>query len=192
MDCSPPSSSVHGILQARILEWVAISFSRGTELTAHSNTVWPHLKSIIPANTLLPNKVTFTVSRGCKESDTTERLHFHFNSVWLVFLWEGKGHRNRQGKTLCDDGDGNHVTYKASDTNVWQQPPEIRREVWNRFCLRASGRDHPCWYLDLRLLASRTEITYFCCLKPSGLWQFVTVTLGHSHTLLCVSSPWEF
>ena len=30
MDCSPPDSSVHGILQARILEWVAISFSRGS------------------------------------------------------------------------------------------------------------------------------------------------------------------
>ena len=29
MDCSPPGSSVHGIFQARILEWVAISFSRG-------------------------------------------------------------------------------------------------------------------------------------------------------------------
>ena len=28
MDCSPPGSSVHGISQARILEWVAISFSR--------------------------------------------------------------------------------------------------------------------------------------------------------------------
>ena len=28
MDCSPPGSSVHGILQARLLEWVAISFSR--------------------------------------------------------------------------------------------------------------------------------------------------------------------
>ena len=28
MDCSPPDSSVHGIFQARILEWVAISFSR--------------------------------------------------------------------------------------------------------------------------------------------------------------------
>ena len=27
MDCSPPGSSVLGILQARILEWVAISFS---------------------------------------------------------------------------------------------------------------------------------------------------------------------
>ena len=30
MDCRPPDSSVHKILQARILEWVAISFSRGS------------------------------------------------------------------------------------------------------------------------------------------------------------------
>ena len=30
MDYSPPGSSDHGILQARILEWVAISFSRGS------------------------------------------------------------------------------------------------------------------------------------------------------------------
>ena len=29
MDCSPLGSSVHGILQVKILEWVAISFSRG-------------------------------------------------------------------------------------------------------------------------------------------------------------------
>ena len=29
MDCSPPGFSVHGILQARILEWVAIPFSTG-------------------------------------------------------------------------------------------------------------------------------------------------------------------
>ena len=30
MDSSPPGSSVHGILQARILEWVAISSSSGS------------------------------------------------------------------------------------------------------------------------------------------------------------------
>ena len=30
MDCSPPGSSLHGILQARILECIAISFSRGS------------------------------------------------------------------------------------------------------------------------------------------------------------------
>ena len=32
MDCSLPGSSVHGISQARILEWVAISFSKGSSL----------------------------------------------------------------------------------------------------------------------------------------------------------------
>ena len=30
MDCSLPGSSLHGILQGRVLEWVAISFSRGS------------------------------------------------------------------------------------------------------------------------------------------------------------------
>ena len=30
VDCSPPGSSIHGILQARILEWGAVSFSRGS------------------------------------------------------------------------------------------------------------------------------------------------------------------
>ena len=37
MDCSPPGSSVHGIFKARILEWVAISYSRGVFLTQGSN-----------------------------------------------------------------------------------------------------------------------------------------------------------
>ena len=30
LDCSPPGSSVHGFSQARVLEWVAISFPRGS------------------------------------------------------------------------------------------------------------------------------------------------------------------
>ena len=36
MDYSPPGSSVHGILQARILEWVAILFSRVTYITEYT------------------------------------------------------------------------------------------------------------------------------------------------------------
>ena len=36
MDCSPPGSSVHGIFQARVLEWDVIAFSRG-ELHIHKN-----------------------------------------------------------------------------------------------------------------------------------------------------------
>ena len=37
MDCSPPGSSVHGILQAQILEWLPIPFSRGIFPTQGSN-----------------------------------------------------------------------------------------------------------------------------------------------------------
>ena len=38
MDCCPPGSSFHGIFQARILEWVAISFSRGS--SGPRNRAW--------------------------------------------------------------------------------------------------------------------------------------------------------
>ena len=37
MRCSPPGSSVHGISQARMLEWVAISSSRGSSRPSESN-----------------------------------------------------------------------------------------------------------------------------------------------------------
>ena len=39
MDCSPPASSVRGILQARTLEWVAISFSKGSSLPRNRTCV---------------------------------------------------------------------------------------------------------------------------------------------------------
>ena len=42
MDCSPPGSLVHGVLQARILEWVAISFSRGSSRPRD----WTHVSCI--------------------------------------------------------------------------------------------------------------------------------------------------
>ena len=47
MEYSPPGSSVHGILQARILEWVAISFSRGIFPTQGSNPGLLHCRQIL-------------------------------------------------------------------------------------------------------------------------------------------------
>ena len=32
MDCSPPGSSIHGVFQARVLEWGAIAFSDGASV----------------------------------------------------------------------------------------------------------------------------------------------------------------
>ena len=47
MDCSPTGSSVHGILQARILEWIAIPFSRGCFWTQGSNLGLLHCRQIL-------------------------------------------------------------------------------------------------------------------------------------------------
>ena len=71
MDCSPPDSFVHGILQARILEWVAMPFTRGSPQSKGSNlhvlcllncqagyfTLAPHRKSHIYH--LLPGFIKF-------------------------------------------------------------------------------------------------------------------------------------
>ena len=47
MDCSLPGSSVHGIFQARILEWIAVCFSRGIFSTQGSNPGLPHCRQIL-------------------------------------------------------------------------------------------------------------------------------------------------
>ena len=39
MDCSLPGSSIHGTFQAIVLEWVAISFSKGPGLTWRCETI---------------------------------------------------------------------------------------------------------------------------------------------------------
>ena len=55
MDCSLPSSSVHGILQARVLEWVATPFSRKSVYSCSINIhalggIWQTLESIFFAS----------------------------------------------------------------------------------------------------------------------------------------------
>ena len=96
MDYGPPRSSVHGILQARIPEWVAISSSRGMELAMELAS--PVSSTLVDRFfTTEPNISGKSHGRrslvgyspwGCKESDTTERLHFHFS---LSCTGEGNG-----------------------------------------------------------------------------------------------------
>ena len=69
MDCSLQGSSVHGIFQAILLEWIAISFSRGSSqprdrtwvfrIVDRRFTVWATRKVLTTsARSLLPNNVT--------------------------------------------------------------------------------------------------------------------------------------
>ena len=56
MDCSPPGSPVHEILQARILEWVAISYSRGSS--------WPRDRAHISCVSHITGRLFTTESPG--------------------------------------------------------------------------------------------------------------------------------
>ena len=62
MDCSPPGSSVHRILQARVLEWVAISFSRGSSWPRN----WTWVSCISgPLPTELQGTLKMKVAQSC-------------------------------------------------------------------------------------------------------------------------------
>ena len=50
MDCSPPGSSVHGILQARVLEWGAIAFSGKDRIIFAKKFVWIFPSDIMEIN----------------------------------------------------------------------------------------------------------------------------------------------
>ena len=69
MDCNPPGSSVHGMLQARILEWVAISFSRRSS--------WPRNQT----------QVSSIVGRFFTSWATREALIFKHMPENLSFSW---------------------------------------------------------------------------------------------------------
>ena len=67
MDCSPPGSSIHGILQARTLEWVAVSFSRGSS--------WPRNRTGSP-----------TFAGGFFTVWATRKALQSYESMWLAVL----------------------------------------------------------------------------------------------------------
>jgi len=93
MDCSPPGSSVHGIFQARVLEWGAIAFSAGSTYLTSNVLLW-HLSIPKPdsplkwdsGNTSHPHRVTGShfwcvkVVLSCS-SKFSLKLHFHAQSL---------------------------------------------------------------------------------------------------------------
>ena len=71
MDCSPPASSVHGNLQARIPEWVATPFSRG-----FSDPGMEPGSPALQADSLLPEPPGKPLTYTCTY------IHEHVYQVW--------------------------------------------------------------------------------------------------------------
>ena len=81
MDCSPPVSSIHGIFQARILEWVAISFSRGSSQPGIEPSL-PHCRQMLSRYALnqIPYDYTVEVTNRFNTVDLIDRMP---EVVWL-------------------------------------------------------------------------------------------------------------
>ena len=87
MDCSLPRSSVHGIFQARVLEWVAIAFSRGSSqpkdrtqvscIVGRRFTVW----AITLSTVQVPY---FCLGKGVPEAWVLSELFF---SGGFIYCW---------------------------------------------------------------------------------------------------------
>ena len=89
----PPGSSVHGILQARILEWAAVPFSRGSSqargCTQVSHTAADSLPSEPPGKPSEKLKLAHTEKNPHRASRTNEReirLVLKCSSFWLLLL----------------------------------------------------------------------------------------------------------
>ena len=84
MDCSPPASSVHGIVQGRILEWVAISFSKGSSWRIEPES----LTSPVLAGGFFTTSVTWEPQPPCtcglKKNSQPKSWELYFIR-WLIF-----------------------------------------------------------------------------------------------------------
>ena len=110
MNCSLPGSSVHGIPQVRILEWVAISFSRGSSRPRDQTHVSSFLHWQMCSLPLAPPgkshsgrghsrfKDTFSLDVGCSSiksnlSAFIWKLFFFFLNFFVCFLFTLGGSR---------------------------------------------------------------------------------------------------
>ena len=100
MDCSPPGSSVHGILQARILEWVAMPSSRGSS--------WPRDWTCIPSSPALTGGLF--ASKAQKYQSCLSKIPKLELPIWWTWNREGS-HPSMLTCKFGGRGWESHITY---------------------------------------------------------------------------------
>ena len=148
--CSPPGSSVHGISQARILEWVAISFSR--ESSRPRNWTWVSciaggFFTVWATRDWITNCIFFLneITRGhvgAFEMSCTRK-----KGRWKLDPVLGSVH-------ICRWGFGNHLTS--------QEYPRRRREIQTESQRTRQASSHKASTTALDILRHRTYQNQVC------------------------------
>ena len=93
IDCSPPGSSAHGIFQARILEWVAMHFSRGSS--------WPTGWTRVPCVCCIGRLILYHCTTWEALVGTTAHLLVTVIWGWTIFLGEAGSLHNLMGAYIA-------------------------------------------------------------------------------------------
>ena len=174
MDCSPPGSSLHGILQARILEWTAISFSRVSS--------WPRDQT----------QVSFTAGRfiiiwAIRKSPSTTWLFASKASMCLAtidFIFPSataKSAKSLQSVRLC-------ATPEMAAHQVPLSLGFSRQEHWSGLPFPSPMHEREKWKWSRSVVSNSW---WPCGLKPTRLlcpWDFPGKSTGVGcHCLLHLS-----
>ena len=129
MDCSLPGSSLHGILQARVLEWVAISFSRGSSRPRD----WTPVSCIAGRRfNLWATREALSFFKSQPESHTSEMaspLTLHLYSqlmIWYTIVhWTSPRQQPGILRWLCE------VVTSARNSLIWNLSPYFQHSLIN-------------------------------------------------------------
>ena len=166
MDCGPSGSSVYGIFQARILEWVAISSSRGS--SQPTGWTWPSILSPASASeffTIGPPEKQLT-SYFCSQS--CPRIHHSPSPIPARFVLS------------C-------LNHSANSLRLLTWWPPITLFLWSTFSVTL--RDFSYWSCEPYLQWPYNAISYICDLHWSqDLLLFMTIWFSSLWTLSPYSS----
>ena len=130
MDCSLPGSILHGILQARILEWVAISFSRGSsqprDRTRVSSIAGRRFNLWVKVRRNGHRRAPCLARRARRNSDKWPKANREENEVDILERRPGTPHSEKVSRFAV--GSKKHVLQNPSDTYV----PMIKTWAYKR------------------------------------------------------------
>ena len=127
MDCSPPGSSIHGISQARALEWGAIadpknhSIKAGRAVTGIGNLgkkwkkIWTEIRKIIELSIFLSKCISLTSIGVCKilKEITYGYLFIHYSAINLC--WKSHQSTISLGKQQKNNNNVTTISFKVLD-----------------------------------------------------------------------------
>ena len=149
MDCSPPGSSVHGIFQARVLEWVAIAFS--------VRQCYLVLNRLLSGECVISSVLSCHSKNSKQQTSVTTRLQFSFffGKQRKICPWGMRAGRPKR----CKEKRSQRLNFGSSCYMFFLLPLSLP-------CVNWASQEDCLLHLRFSLWSSDLPLFYFCRLFP--------------------------